>query len=717
MICSSSGAHSQASSLADDCVDAYVPVQSGVRPTTEEYIDMEASHRQHANANTNSSVSSAASSCSITTSGTPSTDMRFAEYQLDKIVSHFTPDDDDPSFLADRPIRAYSVGSRLEHNKRKLRVEMLAAEHCSNSPSSRVRAFSVGSKAKVARSDLYRGSNNSSNLTKTMSSDLVSLISTINNNNNNHNHNNNNIIKNLKTHTANNILNNNIGTAASKTSLTGGNTTAKGSASGNKKSLTTSTVGSMNTKSNSIDPMDDLMEIDFTKKDDDSLSNDSSYEQNHASCDDLMEIDCQQYSSYGSSTSSTGGCGSGLHRRKIASMPVGANSNSISSRASQPVPITMKRSDVLSSMMPPRQGYSFEQIEQQKNKDGYMNMKPVGSSDSRHGSTSSLAFNKNNSSLSSSPAKSINRPPAISSPAATHRSMLLSRTAQTSFNSDDYLNMSPISARSNQAQVTPLSVTTPTPTSTPNVGAGSAPEGYMEMSWGKLTTANATNNNNNTQSSSSSISSSNEYINMNFSGNIPRTSSASSDCSSGSGQNLATAAPNRAAGPSNSRMRSMPITIRTNKLQPTSSTQSQQCGATLPSQHAVIIQPPNHHPQSFAAGKMFPPSYLNINAKVSSALTQSDSLDGDVVTPTAITSSDASSQHSAAIFPFSPNSPNSGTNKQIFSSQQQTSQTQQQLPCEEQKRKCLVDGTTGEYCLFQFKMIKKKLICVLSMAH
>lgn len=679
-------------------------MQSGVRPTTEEYIDMEASHRQHANANTNSSISSAASSCSITTSGTPSTDMRFAEYQLDKIVSHFTPDDDDPSFLADRPIRAYSVGSRLEHNKRKLRVDMLAAEHCNNSPSSRVRAFSVGSKAKVARSDLYRGSNNSSNLTKTMSSDLVNLISTINNNNNNNHNNNNNIIKNLKTYTANNILNNNIGTAASKTSLAGGNATAKGS--GNKKSLDTSTLGSMNCKGNSIDPMDDLMEIDFTKKDDDSLSNDSSYEQNHASCDDLMEIDYPQYSSYGSSTSSTGGCGSGLHRRKTASMPVGANSNSIASRASQPVPITMKRSDVLSSMMPPRQGYSFEQIEQQKNKDGYMNMKPVGSSDSRHGSTSSLAFNKNNSSLSSSPAKSINRPPAISSPAATHRSMLLSRTAQTSINSDDYLDMSPISARSNQAQVTPLSVTTPTPTSTPTVGAGSAPEGYMEMSWGKLTTANATNNNNNMQSSSSSISSSNEYINMNFSGNIPRTSSASSDCSSGSGQNVPTAMPNRATGPSQidsrmSRMRSMPITIRTNKLQPTSSTQTQQCGATLPSQHAVIIQPPNHHPQSFAAGKMFPPSYLNINAKVSSALTQSDSLDEDVVTPTAATSSDASSQHSAAIFPFSPNSPNSGTNKQIFSSQPQTSQTQQ-LPCEEQKRKCLVDGTSGECRLCQF---------------
>lgn len=619
------------------------------------------------------------------------------------------------SFITERPIRAYSVGSRLEHNKRKLRVDMLAAEHFNSSPSSRVRAFSVGSKAKVARSDLYRGSHNSSNLTKTMSSDLVNLISTINNNNNN-----NNIIKSLKTSTTNNILNNNIGSAASKNSLTGANANSNssrsGGGSGTNKSLTAPALNSLNSKANSIDPMDDLMEIDFTKKDDDSLSNDSSYEQNHASCDDLMEIDYPQYSSYGSSASSTGG-GSGLHRRKTASMPVGSCSNSISTRASQPVPITTKRPDVLSSMMPPRQGYSFGQIERQKNKDGYMNMKPVGSN-------SSLAFNKNNSSLSSSPAKSINRPPASSSPAAAHRSMLHSRTPQPSINSADYLNMSPISTRSIQAQVLP-SVMTPTPT----VNSGSAPEGYMEMSWGKLTTANRNNNNNNnnninnninstvsnldrnTLSSSSSISSSNEYINMNFSGNIPRTSSASSNCSSGSGQNLPTVTPNRTnssvattpvattanSDTRTSRMRSMPITIRSKTTQPIATTQPQhnQC-ATMPSQHTVN-QPPNHHPQSFAAGKMFPPSYLNINTKVSSALTQSNSLDEDVLTPTAVTSSDASSsQHSAAIFPFSPSSPSSGTNKQIFSSQHTSQPTQQQLPCEEQKRKCLVDGTTGK---------------------
>lgn len=84
--------HSQASSLAEDCVDSYVPVQCGVQTTTEPYMDMDPrnKHRTHLPSN----LSSAASSSSIT-SGTPSTDIRFAEYQLDKIVSHFTPDDDD----------------------------------------------------------------------------------------------------------------------------------------------------------------------------------------------------------------------------------------------------------------------------------------------------------------------------------------------------------------------------------------------------------------------------------------------------------------------------------------------------------------------------------------------------------------------------------------------------------------------------------------------
>lgn len=81
----------------------------------------------------------------------------------------------------ERPIRAYSVGSRLEHNKRKMRVDMLSAEHGSNT--SRVRAFSVGSRAKVARSDLYKANlTNSTNLMKANSQDIANLNTTINNN-------------------------------------------------------------------------------------------------------------------------------------------------------------------------------------------------------------------------------------------------------------------------------------------------------------------------------------------------------------------------------------------------------------------------------------------------------------------------------------------------------------------------------------------------------
>ncbi|XP_055590589.1 mucin-19 isoform X2 [Uranotaenia lowii] len=162
----SSSAHSRASSLAEDTVDGYVPMAA--RAHNEEYVDMEPSHASSSSRTTstttathpaggasgmtgggNGNISSAASSCSIT-SGTPSTDMRFSEYHLEKVVARFTPSEDDEM---DRPLRTYSVGSRLEHNKRKLRVDMLSSEGASNS---RARAFSVGSRAKVPRSELYK---------------------------------------------------------------------------------------------------------------------------------------------------------------------------------------------------------------------------------------------------------------------------------------------------------------------------------------------------------------------------------------------------------------------------------------------------------------------------------------------------------------------------------------------------------------------------------
>lgn len=46
------------------------------------------------NAGAGSGLNSVASSCSIT-SGTPSTDMRFGEFQLDKVISIFTPDEEE----------------------------------------------------------------------------------------------------------------------------------------------------------------------------------------------------------------------------------------------------------------------------------------------------------------------------------------------------------------------------------------------------------------------------------------------------------------------------------------------------------------------------------------------------------------------------------------------------------------------------------------------
>lgn len=126
----------------------------------------------------------------------------------------------------ERPIRAYSVGSRLEHNKRKMRVDMLSAEHSNNS-TSRVRAFSVGSRAKVARSDLYKGLTNSTNLMKANSQDIANLNTTINNNR---------TALGLSTQKNQNALNNNITTATTTTTTTTNNS-AGSSSDVNRKSM------------------------------------------------------------------------------------------------------------------------------------------------------------------------------------------------------------------------------------------------------------------------------------------------------------------------------------------------------------------------------------------------------------------------------------------------------------------------------------------------
>ncbi|KAJ8959222.1 hypothetical protein NQ318_022484 [Aromia moschata] len=75
---------------------------------------------------------------SSVTSGTPSTDIRFSDYPLDKVSSYFATEVDDA-----RPARAYSVGSRPEACRSKRHMELAGTPE-----NSRVRAFSVGSKTK-----------------------------------------------------------------------------------------------------------------------------------------------------------------------------------------------------------------------------------------------------------------------------------------------------------------------------------------------------------------------------------------------------------------------------------------------------------------------------------------------------------------------------------------------------------------------------------------
>lgn len=82
----------------------YMPPQS----SDDGYVDM------HPNTN------SPTASMSSVTSGTPSTDIRFSDYPLDKVSSYIPSEDDD-----DRPARAYSVGSRPETYRNKRHMELV----------------------------------------------------------------------------------------------------------------------------------------------------------------------------------------------------------------------------------------------------------------------------------------------------------------------------------------------------------------------------------------------------------------------------------------------------------------------------------------------------------------------------------------------------------------------------------------------------------------
>ncbi|XP_029048605.1 insulin receptor substrate 1 isoform X6 [Osmia bicornis bicornis] len=129
--------HSRASSLIEESntlPEGYVPMAP---VGNNGYVDMVPSHNH--NGHFPDDLSHAGSSCSVT-SGTPSTDLRFSEYHLDKVTSFLPPGDD----LQARPVRAYSIGSRPEpvNRHRKNRLDIAQQE------ASRVRAFSVGSRSK-----------------------------------------------------------------------------------------------------------------------------------------------------------------------------------------------------------------------------------------------------------------------------------------------------------------------------------------------------------------------------------------------------------------------------------------------------------------------------------------------------------------------------------------------------------------------------------------
>ncbi|XP_070151338.1 insulin receptor substrate 1 isoform X2 [Polyergus mexicanus] len=128
--------HSRGSSLVEESnVEGYVPMA----PVGDDgYVDMDPvnSHNGHF---PDDMSQNDGSSCSVT-SGTPSTDLRFSEYHLDKVTSFLTPGED----LQARPTRAYSVGSRPEqaNRHRKNRLDITPQD------ANRVRAFSVGSRSK-----------------------------------------------------------------------------------------------------------------------------------------------------------------------------------------------------------------------------------------------------------------------------------------------------------------------------------------------------------------------------------------------------------------------------------------------------------------------------------------------------------------------------------------------------------------------------------------
>lgn len=312
---------------------------------------------------------------------------------------------------------------------------MLNAEH----QNSRVRAFSVGSRAKVPRSEyLYRGV-----LLPSQVSVLNAHEQQINNNNNNN---------------------------------------------GRGKKSSSAPILNVKGGHNSIDPMDDLMEIDYSRKDDD--ENIFSSTPVKTSLPVPVPNTISENSSYKNMNISPKAV-SGRYSEYVEMKPQVTNSND-----------------------------SMSQLSQSKEEDGYLNMRPVG-----------LTNLSKSPSLSSSPIKTYSSPKTVP---------LTSSSFASSLNKSDYMDMSSRSLDKIQNLAHDESKRVGTPKTTSDdylhmlpgsggngVGVGSvkdsrvlgtdiltktssAPEGYMEMSWSKET--KTLNNNTITEKPSSD-----EYISMNFS--------------------------------------------------------------------------------------------------------------------------------------------------------------------------------------------------------
>lgn len=385
--------------------------------------------------------------------------------------------------------------------------------------------------------------------------------------------------------------------------------------------------------------MDDLMEIDFTKKDDATPT------------DTADQMETEYSPGFDVTPTSTTAPPANTFRT-----PANVSRTNQTARQSQPMPIA--RRDPADT-------------------DGYMSMKPVGSSDSKQSQsivTSPRSHpNASPSNLSTSPTKPTT--------ATTQRATLQAMRSTQSINgssvdvTDDYM-MSPVNTRSfSRVPSQNTSYQAPAPATN-----SSTPDGYMEMSFANRSQTNNNNNNNNSmtqslerqrQSSSSSISSSNEYINMNFS-SIPRTSSASSDCSSTSSLDP----PSSSITPfdyRNSRLRSNPITIVGKKSPPSQHTAKQTMG-----------NQPSSNMHAYVSAKAPTPGHLHLNTTTTGTVPSNLPQQMDATNDASVTTPNTS-----IIFPFSPNSPSGGSNRSNLSSQQQQ---QSQQPSVDQRNR--VNGLT-----------------------